>query len=199
MCWVRQLAVLAERFQQNICAMDVDWNKNLLSGSTLLRQISCEDLGMLADGIKEEDLTNFRDLRRDDFSQVESTYLRGLGVRWQTLSEIARACAVVDSDVAERIGKVVKVRHPWISIGYQADLVTAVALLARLPIHDSFAHWAPSRKRLSSQRLGPLRTHRFGQQLCQLPSALGEEARHSISVSSCQGAKTNRRYRHQAR
>jgi len=103
MCWVRQLAVLAERFQQNMRAIDVNWNKNLLSGSTLLHQISCEDLGELASAIKNQDAAQYS----------EDNGLSGLGVRWKTLSENARACAIVDSDMGEPIGNLVKVCHTW--------------------------------------------------------------------------------------
>ena len=93
MCWVRQLAVLAERFQQNIRAIHVDWSKNLLSGSTLLHQISCEDLGALASALKEENAAESRPLGQDNHGSV---------LRWKTLSENARACAIVDSDMGQK-------------------------------------------------------------------------------------------------
>ena len=108
MCWVRQLAILAERFQQNIRASHIDWNKNLLSGSTLLQQISCEDLGVLARELKEEDAACFRALNRNDFF-YESSGLSDLGVRWQNLTENARACAIADKDMGEAIGELAKV------------------------------------------------------------------------------------------
>ena len=78
MHWVRQLAVLAEHSQQNIRATNIDWNKNLLSGSTLLHQISCEDLRALAIAIKEENAADFRALDRNN---DENSGLSGLGVR----------------------------------------------------------------------------------------------------------------------
>ncbi|KAL9103271.1 MAG: hypothetical protein Q9163_001673 [Psora crenata] len=108
MCWVRQLAVLAERFQQNIRSSHVNWDKNLLSGSTLLHQISCEDLGVLARELKEEDASYFRALNRNDFF-YESSGLSDLGVRWQNLSENARACAIADIDMGAAIGELAKV------------------------------------------------------------------------------------------
>ena len=102
MCWVRQLAVLAERFQQNIRTINVDWNKNLLSGSTLLHQISCEDLGALASAIEGENAAEYA---------LDHNH-HGLVVRWKILSENARACAIIDSDMGELIGNLAKVCKP---------------------------------------------------------------------------------------
>ncbi len=106
MCWVRQLAVLAERFHQNIRATNIDWNKNLLSDLTLLHQISCEDLGALVIAIKEENAADFHALDRNN---DENSGLSGLDVRWKILSENTRACAIVDSDMGEPISNLAKV------------------------------------------------------------------------------------------
>jgi len=184
MSWVRQLAVLAERFQQNIQTTDVDWNKNFLSDSPLLHQINCEDLVALARGISEEDIADFRTLDRNDFSD-ETKRLRGLGKGWQILSEDARACAVIDSDMGETIGKLAKVMDTKALKIRQANHTTAIGRHTRLLFCDSFTHGTPTSKRLSPRRL--LYALASGQQLCQIPSAMGQRAGYSIPVSTYQG------------
>ena len=64
--WVRRLAVLAERFQHNVRASRIEWNQNLVPGTTLLHQIDCEDLGLLASQFKEENSVHIRALHRKD-------------------------------------------------------------------------------------------------------------------------------------
>ena len=108
MRWVRQLAILAERFYQNIRASYINWNKNLLSGSTLLYQISCEDLGVLASQLKGEDAAYFHALDRNDFFHTPSR-LNDLGIRWQYLAENIRAYAIADNDMGGAIGELAKV------------------------------------------------------------------------------------------
>jgi hypothetical protein len=77
-----------------------------LSSLALLHQISCKDLGALAIAIKEKNAADFRALDRNN---DENSDLSGLGVRWKILSENARACAIVDSDMGEPISNLAKV------------------------------------------------------------------------------------------
>ncbi len=171
-----QLAVLAERFQQNIRVTSIDWNKNLLSSLALLHQISYKDLGALVIAA---------DFRAFDRNNDENSYLSGLGVRWKIPSENARACAIVDSDMGEPISNLAKVWNAWTLKSCWADFATAIAWKARLWIHDGFAHWASPSKSLSFRRF--LWTRGFGRWLCQLPSAIDSKARHPILICTSKG------------
>lgn len=130
MCWVKEIAVAAQLLYHNIGGMDVDWNKDYSSGSTLLHQINNKDPKSLAIEMKRHDAIAF------------STH-SDVGAIWQTLYDITLACVTVDRDMGERIGKVAKVCFPsnvgllWSSLVLQElfsikDYHSAIAMLVGL-------------------------------------------------------------------
>ena len=108
MCWVKQLAVLVERFHQSIHAFSVDWNKNLLSGTTLLHQISCEEPGILASQLEDEDAASLKALNVNDIL-YEPSRLNDLNARWRNLADNAKAYAIADNNIGQAMGELAKV------------------------------------------------------------------------------------------